>query len=299
MEAVSNSEARSSLLFEEGLRCEKAGLLDKALYLYREARADQSDPALLAESWRLEAYAQHGRCEWDEALSAARRSSEIARAASLRALEAEALNAEAAVHLARGELDVAATLFEAMLEMTDVARVRGLALQNLGILHGQSGQLAAAERRFEEAYVEFERADYAWGQAHVLNNRVALALQFEPPDYNAAARLGREAARLARAEGDLDLLAIARLNLAEALAGQGHLEQAQREASTALGQFQVAGNVWRRIACLRILGDVSAARGDPDTALAMWERGLVLAREIGASLEATQLEERLSRARPG
>jgi tetratricopeptide (TPR) repeat protein len=295
---MSKSGATRSCL-EEGLRCEKAGLLDKALFFYREARTDESDPALLAESWRLEAYAQHGRCAWPEALDAAGRSRELARAAGLRDLEAEALNAEAAVHLARGDLDAAAALFAAMLELTSDARVRGLALQNLGILDGQRRDLEAAEGRFEAAYREFERAGYGWGQAHVLNNRVALALQFEPPDYHAAARLGRRAARLAQTEGDLDLVAIARLNLAEALAGLGQLDRAQQEASTALGQFQMAGNVWRRVACLRILGDVSHARGEPDTAQAMWERGLEHARQIGASREAAELEERLTSGCPG
>lgn len=279
------------------MRCEKAGLLDKALQLYREARSKERDPALVAEAWRLESYVEHGRCAWEAALAAARQSGAIARAAGLDDLTAEALNAEAAVHLARGELDAAAALLEAMLDLTSVARVRGLALQNLGILYGQRGELEKAARQFEEALAEFERADYRWGQAHVLNNRVALALEVDAPDYDGAAALGQRAAALAREEGDLDLLAIARLNLAEALAGLGEHEQAQREASTALGQFQVSGNVWRRVSCLRILGDVSVARGDPDTARAMWERGLELARDIGAARDAIALETRLGGAR--
>jgi tetratricopeptide (TPR) repeat protein len=290
---MGKSSAAARELLRDGLRFEKSGQLDRALELYREARRDGTDAALLAESWRLESYAEHGQCAWDAALAAARRSVEIARAAGLDELEAEALNAEAAVHLARGHLEAATPLLEAMLELAAAGRVRGLALQNLGIIEGQGGDLSAAERRFEEAYVEFERAAYGWGQAHVLNNRVALAL--ERTDHQGAARLGREAKRLAQAENDLDLQGVARLNMAEALMGLDQFEEAQREASTALGHFQVSGNRWRRIACLRVLGDVSQAQGDAETARAMWRHGLELAREIDARRETGELEARLGR----
>jgi tetratricopeptide (TPR) repeat protein len=294
---LGNSGTNASLLLEEGLRCEKAGLLDKALSRYREARTEGSHPSLLAESWRLEAYVEHGRSAWAEALAAAGRSRDIARSAGLPDAEAEALNAEAAVHLARGDLDRAQPLLEAMLALSGDARVRGLAFQNLGILEGQRGNLVAAQRRFEEAYTAFAEAEYGWGQAHVLNNRVALALAPRAPDYAAAARLGRRAAQMARKEGDLDLLAIARLNLAEALVGLGHLDQAQREASTALGQFQSSGNLWRRIPCLRILGDISDARGDLETARSMWSRALSLSRQLGAALDEARLVDRLDGVR--
>jgi tetratricopeptide (TPR) repeat protein len=200
------------------------------------------------------------------------------------------------VHLGRGALGEAKPLFEAMLELTAEPRIRGVALQNLGIIHGQLGELEAADQRLKEAYSEFDRADYVWGKAHVLNNKVAVAV--ERGDFGAAAELARQALGLARSVDDLDLLAIATLNLAEGLAGLGDLDAAQEQASIALGHFEVSGNRWRRVACLRILGDMTARRGDAATAQALWRRGLELAREIGADRDASLLEERLEGGGP-
>jgi tetratricopeptide (TPR) repeat protein len=288
---MSKSSAAAADLFREGLRCEKAGLLDRALDLYREARQDQTDPAILAEAWRLEAYAHHAGCHWDAALSGARRSGEIARACGRNDLWAEALNAEGAVHLGRGELSEAWSLFSEMLDLTDDPRIRGLAYQNLGIVNGQRGELSEADERLREAYDEFDRADYAWGKAHVLNNTVAVAIERE--HFVVAEEQARRAVRLAREVDDLDLLAIATLNLAEALAGLEDWESAQAEASVALGHFQASGNLWRRVSCLRILGDMTARLGDQDTARAFWRRGLHVAREIGADRDASLLAHRL------
>lgn len=290
---MSKSGAASADLIRDGLRLEKAGRPDKALALYREARRDQDDPAVLADSWRMEAYAHHGRCAWDEALAAARRSGELAREAGRDDLTAEALNAEAAVHLGRGAFGAAAPLFEAMLELSDDPRIRGLALQNLATIHGQQGELDDADRRLNAAFQEFDRAGYGWGKAHVLNNTVALAI--ERGDHAGAASTGAEAIRLARSVEDLDLLAIATLNLAEALAGLGDVDAALAHASTALGHFQASGNHWRRVACLRVLGDVTARRGDGATARAFWRLGLDMAREIGAERDVSLLEDRLAR----
>jgi len=290
---MSKSGAASADLLRDGLRLEMAGLPDKALALYREARRDQSDPVVLAESWRLEAFAHHGRCAWDEALAAARTSAALAREAGRDDLTAEAFNAEGAVHLGRGAFSAAMPLFEAMLELSDDPRIRGLALQNLAVIQGQEGELDAADRRLKQAFQEFDRAGYAWGKAHVLNNTVALAI--ERGDHAGAASTGPEALYLARAVGDLDLVAIATLNLAEAMAGLGDIDAALEQASTALGHFQASGNQWRRIACLRVLGDMTGHRGDEATARAFWRRGLDLAREIGAERDVELLADRLGR----
>lgn len=293
---MGKSSAAAAELLEDGIRCEKAGLLDRALDLYREARRDQTDLSVVASSWRLEAYAHHARCDWDRALAAARRSGEIARETGRADLRAEALNAEGAVHLARGALSEAESLFAGMLDLTDDPRIRGLALQNLGAVHGQRGELAKADECLRGAYDAFDRAGYTWGQAHVMNNRVAVAI--ERRDFKGAEAEGRSAVLLAREVGDLDLLAIGTLNLAEALAGLGDLESAQAEASVALGHFLASGNRWRRVSCLRILGDMTAGLGDEATARVLWQRGLELAAEIGAGRDIALLDQRLAGAAP-
>lgn len=289
---MGNIRTRSGEALAEGLRYEKAGLLDKALAQYRDARAATEDPAVRSESWTLEAFIHHARGDWPEALEAARKGAELAGAAGRGDLLADALNAQGTVHYSRGDLEEAKRLFQAMLDASPAPRVRGLALQNLGSLHGLTGELEASERYFSEADHHFEEAGYDWGRAHVQNNRAALAL--ERRDWATAAAASRVAVVVARRIDDLDLQAIATMNLAEALTGLGEIEEAEAEASRALGQFEISGNAWRRVACLRILGDLNARTGEMAVARRMWQKALETANEIGATVDAAQLESRLA-----
>lgn len=276
---------------EEGLRLQKAGLFRRALERYAEARDRAMGDADIARAWRLEAFAHHGIGDWSEALEAAGQSEEIARRIGRPDLVAEALNARAAVHYARAEFGEAESLYAAMLECTEDPRVRGLALQNLAIIHGRRGALDLAEEHLRAAQESFEAAGYDWGRAHVLNNLVGLAL--DRRTYGEALDRARRAVEVAREVDDLELVAIATLNLAESLAGVGRMEDAENTASTALGHFQRSGNLWRRIACLRLLGDLNRDLGDHQVAKRFWRSGLDLAEEIGAGEEAADLRKRL------
>lgn len=293
-----NSHTAVAELLEEGLRLKKAGLFRKALERYAEARRRTTDAAEEATAWRLEAFAWHALGEWDEALAAAERSETIARELERLDLVAEALNARAAVHYGRAEFAEAEALYGRMLELAAEPRVRGMALQNLAIIHGRRGDLDRAGERLSKAAAEFEEAGYTWGRAHVLNNLVGLALDRQ--DYPAALESALKAIPVAREVDDLDLLAIATLNLAEALAGLGRVDEAEMEASTALGHFQRSGNQWRRISCLRLLGDLNERQGDRAFAERFWKAALELAEQIGAGEEAAELRARMdSGAEPG
>lgn len=287
-----NSRATAEQMLEEGLRCQKAGLFREAIELYKEARNHATEEAVVARAWRLQAFAHHSLGEWSEALAAAERSEGIAREIGRSDLLAEALNAHAAVHYARAEFKEAARLYELMLETTTDPRVLGLALQNLAIIHSRRGDLDRAQTQLDAAHDCFQEAGYAWGQAHVLNNLAGIAL--DRGEYGAAEGASRRAMDVAREVDDLDLLAIATLNMAESLAGLGQLEGAETEASTALGQFQRSGNVWRRVACYRLLGDVHERQGDRELAERCWRSGLQVALEIGAEEEASDLRRRLA-----
>lgn len=291
---MGNSRAQERQLLAEGERYEKAGLAAKALAAYQDVRKGTRDGVVRAEAWRREAFIHHASGAWEEALAAARASAAEAGEVGRDELLAEALNAEAAVHFSRGDFDQALPLYTRMLGLTDEPKIRGFALQNMGILYARRRELDRAEQRLEEAYAEFERAEYPSGRAHVLNNHAAMSL--DRGEYERAEELAWRAMAVAREVDDLDLLAIATLNHAEALQELGRLEEAESAASIALGQFEISGNRWRRIACLRILGDLHKRRGDNEIAYRFWRRGLELAREIGASLDADQLEDRLGDA---
>lgn len=288
---MGNSRAHERERIADGERYEKAGLTAKALEVYREVREATMDPATRAQAWRREAFIHHGRGAWDQALAAAAESAALARELDRGDLVAEALNAEAAVHFSRGDLDAALPLYARMLELTEEPHVRGFAYQNMGILYARQGETDRAQQQLEHAYREFVRAGHASGKAHVLNNHAALLL--DRGDHERAEQLSEQAMGVAREVEDLDLLAIATLNRAEALQGLNRTDEAESAASIALGQFEASGNRWRRVACLRILGDLNHQLGDTELARRFWARGRELAVEIGAGLEANQLEERL------
>lgn len=288
---MGNSRARESERLAAGERYEKAGLTAKALVAYREVREATTDPVIRAQAWRREAFVHHGVGAWEEALAAAAASGEVARTIGREDLLAEALNAEAAVYFSRGDLDEALPLYQRMLDLTAEPRIRGFAYQNMGILYARRQEPDQAMERLDEAYREFDRAGHAPGKAHVLNNQAAVLL--DRGDHEGAEETACRAIKLARQVNDLDLHAIANLNRAEALQALGRTEQAESVASIALGQFETSGNRWRRVACLRILGDLTREQGETEIARRFWSRGLELAREIGAGLEEEQLEERL------
>jgi tetratricopeptide (TPR) repeat protein len=276
---------------EEGLRLEKFGMLDRALAHY-EAATSGPDPLTVTTAWRRRASVLRTRCDWDGALAAARESAAVAVRHGLRDAHAEALNAEAAVFQSKGDFIAARPLLERILDMTTDPRIRGVALQNLGAIAAEGGDLETAEHRFLESYGCFQAADYAWGQAFALNNYGRAAMDRE--NFEIAERVLTRAVELAREIEDLDLAALATMNLAETMLCAGDLERADEAASTALGYFDMAGNRWRRVECLRLLGDINRRDGQAEIARRCYLQGLELARELGVQLEVTRLEDRLN-----
>jgi tetratricopeptide (TPR) repeat protein len=275
---------------EEGLRLEKFGMLDRALAHY-EAAAGGDDPLTVTTAWRRRASVLRTRCDWDGALAAARESAAVAVRHGLDDAHAEALNAEAAVFQSQGDFGAATPLLERILDMTKDARIRGVALQNLGSIAAERGDYETAEHRFLESYRCFRAVEYEWGQAFALNNYGRAAMDRD--NFEIAERVLTRAVELAREIEDLDLAALATMNLAETMLCADDLERADEAASTALGYFDMAGNRWRRVECLRLLGDINRRDGQLEVARRCYTQGLELARELGVQLEITRLEERL------
>ena len=276
----------------DGIRAETHGDLDRALGLF-EAAAKSRDPGTAAEALTRLADVRRSRGEWDLALAAARRGRDIARGASLAALMVHAMIAEANVLLCRGDFFDARTIFDHVLGLSDDPRMRGMALQNLGSIMAQQGELGAAERYFAESYGQFQRAGYRRGEATALINYGRVTL--DRGNAQLAQDLLCQAIDACRECEHAELTALATLNLAEARSQLGDLNHAEDLASEALGVFSGCGNRWRQVECLRLIGAIHERRGDAENATRCFERGLDIAHEMGATVEIRALTECLGR----
>ena len=279
-------------LIEQGIRYETGGVLERALNSYRDAAlAAESDTRAHAEALRREADVLRSRCAWDESIQAARSSAAIATDAGYDDLVAEALNAEAAVFQSRGQLDHASQLYEKMLGVTADLRIRGIALQNLGAIAAMEGDFARAEERFVESFECFQRGGYTRGVVFSLNNYGRAALDRDATDVAHPVLVRAET--VARDLMDLDLLALVRLNLAECLLRRSEVAEAEELASAALGYFGTTENHWRRVECLRLMGDIAIVQNRLDSARNFFEAALRLAQQVDASVELRKLQQRL------
>lgn len=285
----------SSEYLEDGRKYEGHGVLDRALECYVQAAENASDATVLVEALTHQSRVHRFRSEWDLALTTARRAQEQARAAQLGSPLTEAMIAEGNVLMCRGDFADALAIFRAVLDTTTDARVRGIALQNMGSILWQQGQLGAAERALSESFGWFHRAEYRLGEAMALNNHGRITL--ERGDAELAKGLLTQALEAARANEDAELIALVTLNYAECLKVLGERQRAEEEASTALGYFAASGNRWREVECLRLIGAINEDLGDCEHSHRCYERALNIAEEIGARQDVRLLQERLEKLR--
>jgi len=278
-------------MLEDGVRAERAGLLDRALLAYRNAANSCDDPDVIASALTHEADIHRARCDWDASLDAARRAQQVARNAQLRNRLADALVAEINVFMSQGDFGTAAIMLNAVIDASPDPRTRGIVLQNIGIILAQQGQLREAERAFIESRANFREAGYTRGEAIALNNFGELALKHDEPER--AKPLLEQALRLSREIDDLEVAAMCSLNLASALSGTHQLDRAQDLAMSALGYFSGCMNSWRQIECLRLIGDINEKCDDDHNAARCYDLALRLASEIGAEVEERVVRERL------
>jgi tetratricopeptide (TPR) repeat protein len=284
-------------LLENGRHFEGAGVLDRALECYVQAAAGTADPALAGEALTHQSRIHRCQSEWEPALTTARRAQNLAREAKLDWLLTEAAVAEANVLMCTGEFHPALQLYEQALATTQDPRIRGIALQNIGSIKAQQGNLGAAERSFAESFGCFRRAGYGLGEATALNNQGRVAL--DRGNAALAEQVLEQAIIAARAVGYTELIAIATVNVAEALLARGELARAEEKVSTALGYFAASGNRWREIECLRLIGTINERLGCLADAVRCYERGLRLAGELGAQNDERILQDCLSRLEAG
>lgn len=271
---------------------EREGKVDDALAHYRTAESlAGADAWLLSEVLRRQAYLHHARSEWELSLDLARRAASTAENAQLSDQQAEALIAVAWVHVARGAYEDAVPQLEKVASLTEDHRITGLALHNLGAIAAERGNWELSRAHFMESVKRFQAAGYQRGVAFAHNNYGRAAL--DHGNYVLAVDLLQQAVSSAKKAADADLLALATMNVAEALAGTGELTRAETMAKVALQHFTSAGNGWRRVECERLLGDLELRSERRNEARVWWESALETARTIGAQLEVVKLEERL------
>jgi tetratricopeptide (TPR) repeat protein len=284
-------------LLEEGRRFEAQGVLDRAMESYTCAAKWCDEAAVVAEALTHQSRIHRCHSEWTPATETARRAQEVAVAAGLDRWVAEGLIAEANVLICRGEYPEALRLFERTLAMVDDARVRGIALQNIGSIYAQQGKLRAAELAFGESLGCFRRAGYGLGEATALNNYGRVAL--DRGNGALAQEILEEALLSARAVGYTELIALTTLNLAEAFVALGDLDRAEENAGAALGHFASSGNRWREIECLRTIGSINERRGCVADAVRCYELALSVANQLGAHRDERILRECLFRVHEG
>jgi tetratricopeptide (TPR) repeat protein len=271
---------------------ERQGEIDDALVHLRAAESQASaDAWLLSDVLRRQAYLHHARSEWDTSLDLAQRAATAAASAGLGDQHAEALIAMAWVHVARGSFEAAVPELERVATLTEDHRITGLALHNLGAIAAERGDWELARQQFMESVRRFQSAGYERGVAFAHNNFGRAAL--DHGNFVLAADLLQQAASSAKKAADPDLLALATMNSAEALAGTGEAARAEALANEALTHFTATGNGWRRVECERLLGDLAMQNDRADAARSWWSSALVTAQNIGAQLEVSKLQERL------
>lgn len=280
-------------VLDRGLRHERAGATERARQCYEEALRLDPAPAVQAEGWRRLADAHRARGAWAESMEAASRSAAIAAAASLADLHAEALNAEGNTHLVRGDVPTAQPLFERALAAADAARVRGIALQSLGVCAARRGEAGEARERFTASLACFRDAGYERGVLIALTNVASAAVDFGEPA--AALPLLEEAGALARRLDELDILLHVVTCEAEALGKLGRPADAEARLTEAIGHFATAGNQVRRAECLLVLGGVHAALPGPAATDAA-RRCYVAAERLAAGCAAPAVQARAAAA---
>jgi tetratricopeptide (TPR) repeat protein len=279
-------------LIADGVRAERAGAMDRALEHFAAAAERARDPSTKAEALTHLADVRRARCEWDAAVEIARSARALAAQNGLDHREAEAAIAEANVFLSRGDFHQAVPHFSAIANESTDPRIRGIALQNLGAVYAQTGDLAAAERAFTASLGNFQAAGYKRGEGIALNNLGRL--QLDTGDCRNARLILERALVLARDVEDSDLAALISVNLSWALCEDGDLDHSQDLAMAALGYYSDCNNRWREIECFRLIGTINEKAEDYPNARRCYQLALHIAEAIGSEHEIAETRAHLS-----
>jgi tetratricopeptide (TPR) repeat protein len=260
---------------ERGFRFEKGGTLERAIDEYRSALEAKPTPAEQAEAHVCVARVHRTLSDWSESHRESLIAIRIAEGIGADDLVAEAMNVEVGTLQVQGDFDAADKLAREAIKRARSPRVRGITLQNLGRSAAERRDFTVSDDYFEQSIVAFREANYEIGLAVALTNAAKAALDRGNPKRSI--EIGEEAIGLARRLNALDILLSTVQNQAAALVAIDDLQAAEDLLTEALGHFTSARNLVRQAECLEIMGDISAKRGDNDTAARCFARAADLA----------------------
>lgn len=291
-DTLNDSQDALSALLADGIRYERGGVAARARDAFEAVtRQAAENPAAAAEAWWRLANLHRLHSSWDEAIDAAHRSAELARAHRIPDTEADALNIEGAVWYMRGDFDRARLLYRRSLELAKSPATRAKALQNLGALAAEERDFDEGERLFARSREAYRTAGDARGEAVSLLNIGRLQTD---RGFPAVARGTLEAAVVAaRLTGDLEMHAAALLNLGIALGALGLWSEAEERITTAYGQFTIADIPALRVRCLMQLATLAASRNETSAARVCLTHARVVATSAGLPREVRLIDEQM------
>ena len=281
-------------LLADGIRYERGGVAARALECFEQAAARIGEnPAAAAEAWWRIANLHRLHSAWDDAVAAANRAADLARRHGLVDVEANALNIEGAVWMHRGEFDRARELFTRMLGLSANPATRAKALQNLGNVAAEDGNLDEGERLFSQSRSTYREAGDARGEANsLLNLGILQTVRGDPAQ---ARETLEQAVNGARLSGDLEMHAAALMQLGIALGNMGIVGEAEERITTAYGQFTIADIPLQRVLCLMQLAKLAADRHESAGARVCLMHARTVAVAASLPRELKTIEDRLAR----
>ena len=282
----------SATLLADGIRYERGGVVQRARECFEAVtRSGDEHPEAAAEAWWRLANLHRLHSSWEDALAAARKAVEIAHAHGFANTEADALNIEGAVWSLRGEFDKAHELYTRVLALASTQGTRAKALQNIGTVAAEQGDLDEGERLFSESREAYRAAGDARGEANSLLNIGSLQLDRGFPEL--ANTTLEDAVAAARHTGDLEMHAVAMLKHGIALSELGRSSEAEERITTAYGQFTIADIPVQRVRCLMQLATLAAKRGEAGAARVCLVHARDVASSAGLPRELKTIDEQL------
>ena len=242
-----------------------------------------------ARSLQLEGYAARSREKHLEAIDRFTRALALAENDSQRAalhnLRGNSYESISQYKEAQADCEQVIKLSERIPEQQDAAQARAVALGNLGVVHGDCGELAKAEESHQQALKIHRETGDRLGEAVALGNLgLVYYLRGGPGDLDRAEEHCKRALEIDAQIGNRRGEAIQLRNLGNVYAVRGELERAEDHHRQALDIHRELGNRLGEADQLGNLGIVYGRRGGPDNldaAEGYVEQALGIHREIG------------------